>query len=207
MELHSRRWFNSTRMKLPGASVLVVVAVLCACAGTASAKTAGAGASQNSCTVIASGNQGGSGSTGQTNVSSTGTAGGVALGKKAVGGLTINCDNYADHLTVTAPGHKFSTTALVLCGGACANTACKAANATTLTCTLSKSLEQEGVKAVGSWQATVEWNYALNDKAATNTDDGTCHIDVVAAIALGGKPTYTGKDLSACAYAKGDVVQ
>src|SRR5277367_13103 len=112
-------------MKLPGASVLVVLAALCACAGTASAAPAATAASQNSCTVIASGNQGGSGSTGQTNVSSTGTAGGVALGKKAVGGLTINCDNYADHLTVTAPGHKFSTTALVLCGGACANKACK----------------------------------------------------------------------------------
>jgi hypothetical protein len=161
----------------------------------------------NSCQVTASGNQGGSGSTGQTNVSSTGTAGGVALGAKAFGGLTIDCNNYADQLTVTAPGHKFSTTALVLCGGPCSTKSCKAKNATTLTCSLSKSLEQEGVKAVGSWQATVQWNYALNDKAATNTEDGTCHIDVVAAIALGGKPTYTGKDLSACAYAKGDVVQ
>lgn len=194
-------------MKLRCASVLVVLAALCSCAGTASATTGGLAASQNSCTLIASGNQGGSGSTGQTNVSSTGTAGGVALGKKAFGGLTINCDNYADHLTVTAPGHKFSTTALVFCGGACSNQACKASNATTLTCTLSKSLEQEGLKAVGSWQATLQWNYALNDKAATNTEDGTCHIDVVAAIALGGKATYTGKDLSACAYAKGDVVQ
>ena len=179
--------------------------------GVATAATASAShgttSTANSCTVLASGNQGGSGSTGQTNVSSTGTAGGVALGAKAFGGVTIDCNNYADQLTVTAPGHKFSTTALVLCGGACSRSSCKAANATKLTCTLSKSLEQEGVNAVGSWQATVQWNYALKDEAATNTEDGTCHIDIVAAVALGGKSTYTGKDLSACAYAKGDVVQ
>ena len=193
-----------------GLAVLVGLAAFVA-AGVATAATASAShpttAVANSCTVLASGNQGGSGSTGQTNVSSTGTAGGVALGAKAVGGVTIDCNDYANQLTVTAPGHKFSTTALVLCGGACSRTSCKAANATKLTCTLSKSLEQEGVKAVGSWQATVEWNYALNDEAATNTDDGTCHIDIVAAVGLGSKPTFTGKDLSACAYAKGDVVQ
>ena len=200
-------------MSFRRALTLVALAGLAAfvAAGVATAATAPAShpttIAANSCTVIASGNQGGSGSTGQTNVSSTGTAGGVALRAKAFGGVTIDCNNYADQLTVSAPGHKFSTTALVLCGGACSRTSCKAANATKLTCTLSKSLEQEGVNAVGSWQATVQWNYALNDEAATNTEDGTCHIDIVAAVALGGKPTYTGKDLSACAYAKGDVVQ
>jgi hypothetical protein len=193
-----------TAVALAGLSAFVVAGVATAANAPASHPAA---AAPNSCRVTASGNQGGSGSTGQTNVSSTGTAGGVALGAKAFGGLTINCNNYADHLTVTAPGHKFSMTAVVLCGGACANKACKAATATTLTCTLSKSLEQVGVKAVGSWQATVQWNYALNDEAATNTEDGTCHINIVAATALGGKATYTGKDMSACAYAKGDVVQ
>lgn len=194
-------------MKLRCASVLVVLAALCSCAGTASATTGGLAASQNSCTLIASGNQGGSGSTGQTNVSSTGTAGGVALGKKAFGGLTINCDNYADHLTVTAPGHKFSTTALVFCGGACSNKACKASNATTLTCTLSKSLEQVGIKAVGSWQATINWLYAAQDEAATNTKDGSCHILIDAALTVGGKVNFSGKDRSVCAYAAGDVLQ
>jgi hypothetical protein len=203
-----RLWFNGAgmgfRRTLAAALVVGLSALIVAAVSTAAKAPA---AAKNSCRLTASGNQGGSGSTGQTNVSSTGTAGGVALGAKAYGALTINCNNYADQLTVTAPGHKFSTKALVLCGGACGTKSCKAATATKLTCTLSKSLEQEGVKAVGSWQATIQWNYALSDEAATNTEDGTCHIDVVAAVALGGKPTYSGKDLSACAYAKGDVVQ
>ncbi len=193
-----------TLLALAGGSACVAAGVATAAKAPASHPATSA---PNSCRVIASGNQGGSGSTGQTNVSSTGTAGGVALGAKAFGGLTINCNDYADQLTVTIPGHKFSTAAPVLCGGPCSSRSCKAASATTLTCTLSKSLEQEGVKAVGSWQAVVQWNYALNDEAATNTEDGTCHINVMAAIALGGRPTYTGKDISACAYAKGDVVQ
>lgn len=176
-------------------------------AGVATAANSHRAVVNNSCRLTASGNQGGAGSTGQTNVSSTGTAGGVALGAKAIGGLVINCNNYANKLTVTAPGHKFSVTAPVLCGGACSNSSCKATSTTMVTCTLSKSLERVGVKAVGNWQATVQWNYALNDPAATNTEDGTCHISIVAAVALGAKPNYTGKDSSACAYAKGDVVQ
>jgi hypothetical protein len=176
-------------------------------AGAANARpSATPAASHNSCRVIAVGNQGGAGSPG-SNFSSVGTAGGVALGAKAFGGITVNCNNYSDVLTITAPGHTFSTTKLVRCGGPCTSSSCKATNATTLTCRLSKDLEAEGIKAVGSWQATLQWLYARTDKAATNTTDGTCHINVVAAVALAGKASYSGKSLSACAYAKGDAVR
>jgi hypothetical protein len=174
----------------------------------ATAKTPAVPASeQNACPIVsAAGNLGGSGSTGQSNVSSVGTAGGVALGaSKALGALSIDCDNYSDGLTITAPGHTFSTTAAIKCQQACST--CKATNATTLTCKLSKSLEQVGIKAVGSWQATINWLYAANDEAATNTKDGSCHIKVVAVLTIGGKANFTGKDSSVCAYAQGDVLQ
>jgi hypothetical protein len=156
--------------------------------------------------VAAAGNVGGAGSTGQTNVSSVGVAGGVALGAaKALGALTVDCLNYSDGLTITAPGHTFSTTAPIKCQQACAT--CKAVNASTLQCTLSKSLEKTGIKAVGSWQATINWLYAANDEAATNTKDGSCHISVHAVMTIAGKQNFAGKDLSVCAYAAGDVLQ
>jgi hypothetical protein len=149
---------------------------------------------------------GGAGSSGQSNLSSTGLAGGVALGPtKALGALVLDCENYSDGLTITAPGHTFSTTAAIKCQGVCAT--CKALTASTLTCKLSKAQEQVGIKAVGSWQTTINWLYAPNDEAATNTKDGSCHITVVAAMTLGGKQNFTGKDLSVCAYAAGDVLQ
>lgn len=187
---------------------LIFVALgACVAVSAANAKpSATPAASHNSCLVLAVGNQGGAGSPG-SNFSSVGTAGGVALGAKAFGGLTVNCNNYSDVLTITAPGHTFSTTQLVRCGGPCTSSSCKATNQTTLTCSLSQDLEAEGIKAVGSWQATLQWAYARTDKAATNTTDGTCHINVVAAVALAGKDSYTGKSLSACAYAKGDAVR
>ncbi len=195
-------------MSLSRTFTLVVPAALCACVAVsvATARTASTPrVAENTCPIVsASGNQGGSGSTG-SNFSSTGTAGGVALGNKALGALIIDCDNYSDGLTITAPGHTFSLTKGLECELACV--ACKATNAKTLTCKLSVDQEKVGVKAVGSWQAAVNWLYALNDEAATNTTDGTCHITIVAELTLGGKQTFTKKDLSACAYAKGDVVQ
>jgi hypothetical protein len=162
---------------------------------------------RNNCPIIsASGNLGGAGSTGQSNVPTTGLAGGVALGpSKALGALVLDCENYSDGLTITAPGHTFSMSAAIKCQGVCAT--CKASSATTLTCKLSRSLEQVGIKAVGSWQATINWLYAANDEAATNTKDGSCHIVVDASLTVGGKPNFTGKDRSVCAYATGDVLQ
>jgi hypothetical protein len=189
----------------------LIGAVLCACvvAGTASAtKSASAPPSaRNNCPIVsASGNVGGAGSTGQSNVPTTGLAGGVALGpSNALGALVLDCENYSDALTITAPGHTFSTTAAIKCQGVCAK--CKASSATTLTCTLSRSLEQVGIRAVGSWQATINWLYAPKDEAATNTKDGSCHILIDAALTVGGKPNFSGKDRSVCAYAAGDVLQ
>lgn len=117
----------------------------------------------------------------------------------------LDCENYSDGLTITAPGHTFSTTAAIKCQGVCAT--CKVLTPSTLTCKLSKSLEQVGIKAVGTWQATINWLYAPNDAAATNTTDGSCHITVVAALTIGGKQNFSGKNLSVCAYAAGDVLQ
>lgn len=184
-------------------ALLACVVVNVATAGTASGTPT---VVQNACPIVsASGNQGGGGSTGSY-FSSTGTAGGVALGAKgALGSLTIDCDNYSDGLTITAPGHTFSLTGAIKCLEACAT--CKATSMTTLTCKLSVSDERVGVKAVGSWQATINWLYAADDEAATNVNDGSCHIAVVAALTLGGKPNFTKKDLSVCAYAKGDALQ
>ena len=110
------------------AAVALALLAVGVVAGTAGAHTAAkAPTSTNSCRVIAVGNLGGAGSTGQTNVSSAGTAGGVALGANAFGGVTITCFNYADGLTITAPGHTFSSTATVRCGGPCSNTSCRSA--------------------------------------------------------------------------------
>ncbi len=187
-----------------------MLAVLCVgAAATVAAARPSAKAptsAENNCPIVsASGVLGGAGSTGQSNVPTTGLAGGVALGAKAVGALTLSCENYSDGLTITAPGHTFSTTTPIKCQQACAT--CKATNTTTLTCKLSRSEEQIGIKAVGSWEATINWLYATNDEAATNTKDGTCHIVVAAALTIGGKQNFSGKDKSVCAYAAGDVLQ
>jgi hypothetical protein len=109
------------------ARTLILVALgACIAASAANANSSAApAAASNSCRVLAVGNQGGAGSPG-SNFSSVGTAGGVALGAKAFGGLTVNCNNYSDVLTITAPGHTFSTTQLVRCGGPCTSSFCKA---------------------------------------------------------------------------------
>lgn len=196
-------------MRFTRTLALVGMAALCACVAVsvAAAKSPSSTVAQNNCpSVAAAGNLGGAGSSGQSNVSSVGVAGGVALGAaKAVGGLTLECEGYSNGLTITAPGHTFSMTGKILCQGACAT--CKATSATTLTCKLSESQEKVGLKAVGNWQATINWLYAANDEAATNTKDGSCHITIVASLTVGGKPNFTGKDASACAYAAGDVLQ
>jgi hypothetical protein len=199
-------------MHFSRASALLVLAALCACvaATAATAKTSGSTppTAQNTCPIVdAAGNLGGGGSSGQTNVSSTGTAGGVALGAaKALGSLVLDCENYSNGLTITAPGHTFSTKASAIkCQSVCLT--CKAQNRSTLACKLSESEEKIGIKAVGSWQATINWLYAANDEAATNTEDGSCHITVKAVLTVGGKQNFSGKDLSVCAYAKGDALQ
>lgn len=197
-------------MRSSRALTSIALAALCvgvaASAATAKTPVKAAAGAQNNCPIVdAAGNVGGAGSQGQTNVSSSGVAGGVALGANALGALTLDCQNYSDGLTITAPGHTFSLTQPVKCQLACVS--CKATNATTLQCSLSKSQEKVGIKAVGSWQATVNWIYARNDAAATNTKDGSCHISVHAVMTIGGKQNFAGKDLSVCAYAAGDVLQ
>jgi len=194
-------------MRFSRTLALVGLTALCACVSVNVAAAKTSPAAQNVCpSVAAAGNLGGAGSSGQSNLSSVGVAGGVALGAaKAVGGLTLECEGYSNGLTITAPGHTFSLTGKILCQGACAT--CKATSTTTLTCKLSESQEKVGLKAVGNWQATINWLYAAKDEAATNTKDGSCHITIVASLTVGGKSNFTGKDLSACAYAAGDVLQ
>ena len=188
-------------------AALVILTALCACVAVsvATAKTTPTVA-RNSCPIVsAAGEQGGGGSTGQSNVNSTIQAGGVALGDNALGSLVVDCLNYSDGITITAPGHTFSLTHPIKCQLACLS--CKAMSATALTCKLSTASEKVGIKAVGSWQATINWAYAPTDPAATNTTDGSCHINVVAALTVGGKPNFSKKDLSVCAYSKGDALQ
>ncbi len=189
-------------MRSHRAIALVVVSVAAAWLA-ANAVAAKPTAKQNYCPIVAaSGVLGSSSSGGTANLG--GVAGGLALGANAVGGLSLDCGYVADTLTIQAPGHTFSASAPVKCSGACGT--CKA-TATMVTCKLSPSPQKLGISKVGLWANAVNWVYAANDSAATNTKTGTCGITVKVTLALGGATTYSKNALSACAYASGDVMR
>jgi hypothetical protein len=181
---------------------LFVIAFAAAClVGNAVAATPKA--KPNYCPIVAA-----SGVLGQSSSGGTsdlgGVAGGLALGAGAVGGLSLDCGYVADTLTIEAPGHTFSPTAQVKCSGACGT--CKATT-TAVTCKLSASPERLGISKVGLWANAINWVYARNDSAATNTKTGTCGITVKVTLSEGGATTYSKNALSACAYASGDVMR
>jgi hypothetical protein len=181
---------------------LLVIAFAAACL-VANAVAATPKAKPNYCPILAA-----SGVLGQSSSGGTsdlgGVAGGLALGAGAVGGLSLDCGYVADTLTIQAPGHTFSPKAQVKCSGACGT--CKATT-TTVTCKLSSSPERLGISKVGLWANAVNWVYAANDSAATNTKTGTCGITVKVTLSEGGATTYSKNALSACAYASGDVMR
>ena len=87
-------------------------------AANAVAATSKAKPKPNYCPIVAaSGVLGASSSGGTANLG--GVAGGLALGSKAVGGLSLDCGYVADTLIIQAPGHTFSPSAPVKCSGAC----------------------------------------------------------------------------------------
>ncbi len=184
--------------------VLLTLTVIAACvAVNAVAAAPKAAAKQNYCPIVAaSGVLGASSSGGTANLG--GVAGGLALGAKAVGGLSLDCGYVADTLTIQAPGHTFSPSAPVKCSGACGTCS---ATTTTVTCKLSHSPQKLGISKVGLWANAVNFTYASNDAAATNTKTGTCGINLKVTLAVGGSTTYSKTALSACAYSTGDVMR
>ncbi|HWB23517.1 MAG TPA: hypothetical protein VG652_11605 [Gaiellaceae bacterium] len=183
---------------------LLVLAVVAAClTANAVAATPKAKAKPNFCPIVAaSGVLGASSSGGTSNLG--GVAGGLALGANAVGGLSLDCGYVADTLTIQAPGHTFKPSAPVKCSGACGTCS---ATTTTVTCKLTASPQKLGISKVGLWANAINWTYAANDPAATNTKTGTCGISVKVTLAVGGATTYSKTALSACAYATGDVMR
>src|SRR5471032_618133 len=147
---------------------LLVIAFAAACL-VANAVAATPKPKPNYCPIVAaSGVLGASSSGGTSDLG--GVAGGLALGSKAVGGLSLDCGYVADTLTIQVPGHTFSPSAAVKCSGACGT--CKATT-TMVMCKLSASPQQLGISKVGLWANAVNWTYAANDSAATNTKTGT----------------------------------
>jgi hypothetical protein len=189
-------------MRSHRALALLVLAVAAACLA-ANAVAATPKAKPNYCPIVAASGVLGASSSGGT-ADLGGVAGGLALGSKAVGGLSLDCGYVADTLTIQAPGHTFSPSTAVKCSGACGT--CKATT-TMVTCKLSASPQQLGISKVGLWANAVNWTYASNDSAATNTKTGTCGITVKVTLAKGGATTYSKTALSACAYSTGDVMR
>jgi hypothetical protein len=181
---------------------LLVLTVASACL-VANAVAATPKAKPNYCPIVAASGVDGASSSGGTS-DLGGVAGGLALGAGAVGGLSLDCGYVADTLTIQAPGHTFSTSAQIKCSGACGT--CKATT-TMVTCKLSASPQKLGISKVGLWANAVNWVYAANDTAATNTKTGTCGITLKVTLAKGGSTTYSKSALSACAYSTGDVMR
>ena len=191
---------RSMRSRRPLALLVLTVASACLVANAVAATPK---AKPNYCPIVAaSGVLGASASGGTANLG--GVAGGLALGSKAIGGLSLDCGYIADTLTIEAPGHTFSPAAPVKCSGACGT--CKATT-TTVTCKLSASPQQLGISKVGLWANAVNWTYAATDPAATNTKTGTCGIILKVKLTKGGATTYSKTALSACAYSTGDVMR